>query len=42
VEELRITKKLVQTKQKEEVTLRKEEIVVERNSINNPGSSPAL
>jgi uncharacterized protein (TIGR02271 family) len=42
VEELRITKKLVQTKQKEEVTLRKEEVIVERNAINNPGTSPAL
>jgi uncharacterized protein (TIGR02271 family) len=42
VEELRITKKLVQTKQQEEVTLRREEVIVERETLNNPGINPAL
>jgi uncharacterized protein (TIGR02271 family) len=36
VEELRITKKLVQTTKQEEVTLRKEEVIVERDTIRNP------
>jgi uncharacterized protein (TIGR02271 family) len=42
VEELRITKKLVQTTKKEEVTLRKEEVVVERNSLRNPDIDRSL
>lgn len=36
VEELHITKKLVQTKHKEEVTLRREEVIVDRQSIDTP------
>jgi uncharacterized protein (TIGR02271 family) len=37
VEEIRITKKLVQTTTQEEVTLRKEEVVVDRESLTDRG-----
>ncbi len=40
VEELRIKKKLVQTKKQEEVTLRKEEVIVEREALDNSSSRP--
>jgi len=40
VEELRITKKLVQTKKQEEVTLRKEEVIVEREAIDSASGRP--
>jgi uncharacterized protein (TIGR02271 family) len=42
VEELRITKKLVQTKKQEEVTLRKEEVIVERQSSDKPSAGSEL
>lgn len=38
VEELRITKKLVQTKKQEEVILRKEEVIIERDTLDNTSS----